>query len=101
MTDAVLIDQLAQRIFHWSVTPDRFLMGNRSWIPKWKFNPLKRLEDAFRLLDDGAASRYAISFSRGCFEVEVEFNGSLGKASGESKPRTITLAAARGLGLEV
>jgi hypothetical protein len=101
MTDAILIDRLAQRILHWNVTPDRFLIGNRSWIPKWKFNPLERLDDAFRLLDEAAPSRYAISLIDGQFRVEVELNSAVGVASEEPKPRAITLAVARGLGLEV
>ena len=101
MTDAAVVDRLAHQVLHWVVAPDRFLTGNRSWIPKWKFNPLERLEDAFRLLDESAPNRYAISLGGGRFEVEVEINSNIGKASGEIKPRTITLALARSLGLEV
>ncbi|OFV98395.1 MAG: hypothetical protein A3H28_02560 [Acidobacteria bacterium RIFCSPLOWO2_02_FULL_61_28] len=101
MTDNLLIDRLAQEVLHWCVAPDRFLTGNRSWIPKWKFNPLERLEDAFRLLDHSQPMRYAISQIGGAFQVEVERSGKVGKASGDSKPRAITLALARSLGLEL
>ena len=101
MNDNLLVDHLAQQVLGWGVGPDRFLTGNRSWIPKWRFNPLEHLEDAFRLLDNSKSSRYAISQSGAAFEVEVECGGSIGKASGHLKPRTITLAVARSLGLEV
>ena len=101
MTDNVLIDHLARQVLKWGVGPDRFLTGNRSWIPKWKFNPLEHLDDAFRLLDHSNGVRYAIAQTGATFAVEVERNGKIGKATGDSKPRTITLALARSLGLEV
>ena len=102
MTDAVLIDLLAQRVLGWGVSPDRYLLGRRSWIPKWRFNPLEKLDDAFKLLDHSKLSRYDISMSGdGGFQVEIDVDGNVGKAAGEPKPRTIVLALARSLGLEV
>lgn len=102
MTDAVLTDVLAQRVMHWGVTADRYLIGNRSWIPKWRFNPLEKLEDAFKLLDHSEANRYTISMTGAAgFEVEVDLDGRVGTATREPKPRAITLALARSLGLEV
>ena len=101
MTDNVLIDLLARQVLRWGVAPDRFLTGNRSWIPKWKFNPLERLEDAFRLLDHDESVHYSISRSGSAFEVEVEHDGKVGRATGDSKPRAVTLALARSLGLGV
>jgi len=98
--DTVLIDQLAQQILHWRAGPDRFVTGNRSWLPKWRFNPLHRLDDAFLLLDQIKAVRYTISRTDGNFRVEVEHEGRIGRAAGDSKPRAITLALARCLGLE-
>lgn len=99
--DIALIDQLAQRILHWSVGPDRFLAGNRSWIPRWRFNPLEKLEDAFMLLDHSGSSRYSILNVGGAFDVEVEYAGRIGRATGSSGARTVTTALARSLGLEV
>jgi hypothetical protein len=101
VTDNLLIDRLAQQVLHWRVGPDRFLTGNRSWIPRWKFNPLERLEDAFRLLDHSKSARYVISQTGGKFQAEVEHDGKIGRAADDSKPRAITLALARSLGLEV
>ena len=101
MNDNMLIDQLAQQVLHWRVGPDRFITGNRSWLPRWRFNPLQRLEDAFMLLDHSESSRYVILQTGGAFQVEVEHDGTIGRAADDSKPRAITLALARSLGLEV
>jgi len=49
------VDQLnvvfAERIMGWRVAADRFLLGNRSWLARWRFQPCRKLEDAFRLLE--------------------------------------------------
>ena len=39
----------AERIMGWRVAADRFLLGNRSWLARWRFQPCRKLEDAFRL----------------------------------------------------
>ena len=101
MTDNLLIDRLAQQVLHWRVGPDRFITGNRSWLPKWRFNPLQRLEDAFMLLDHSKSARYVISQTGAAFQVAVEHDGEIGRASDDCKPRAITLALARSLGLEM
>ena len=97
----MLIDRLAQEVLHWRVGPDRFITGNRSWLPKWRFNPLERLDDAFMVLDRSGSSRYAIVKAGGACEVEVECNGRVGRATGNSRSRAITMAVARSIGLEV
>ena len=96
-----LTAMLATSVMGWKVAPDRFLTAQRSWIPRWKFNPLERIEDAFMLLDYSKPVRYVISQTGGAFQVEVECGGRVGRAVGNSKPRAITLALARSLGLEV
>jgi hypothetical protein len=101
MTAEALTAQLAERVMGWNVAPDRFLTGNRSWIPRWRFQPLERLEDAFRLLEKAQPEHYSMGLDRnGRFSVEVRLGGKLGLASDEVKPRAITLAIARALGLE-
>ena len=90
---------LAERVMGWGVGPDRFLTANRSWIPRWKFKPLERIGDAFMLLDHSGSNRYAIVKAGGAFEVKVECNGRVGRATGRSSARAITLALARSLGL--
>ena len=100
MTAEALTAELAQKVMGWNVAPDRFLIGNRSWIPRWRFQPLERLEDAFRLLDKAEPEHYSMGLdSSGCFCAEVRIGGRLGKARDNSKPRAITLAVARAMGL--
>lgn len=101
MNAECLTAALAKRVLGWQAGPDRFLTAKRSWIPRWRFNPLQRIEDAFMLLDHSGSSRYAILKDRDAFSVEVECNGRVGRATDDSKPRAITLALARSLGLEV
>jgi hypothetical protein len=92
--------QLAQTVMHWRVVPDRFIKSGRSWIPKWRFSPFTRIEDAFLLLDH-AGGTYTLSLDRkGVFATQIRIGGRVGKASGDSKPQTITLAIAKALGLE-
>jgi hypothetical protein len=99
--DVLLVERLAQQVLHWGVAPDRFLLGNRSWKVRWRFDPLNKIEDACVLLDAAAPTRYSISLNGGCFQVEVEIKDSIGRASGASRPRTIVLALARSLRLQV
>jgi hypothetical protein len=101
VNDNVLIDRLALQVMHWRVGSDRFVSENRSWLPKWRFNPLERLADAFLLLDHSDSVRYVISQTSGKFQVKVEHNEKIGIATGTCRPRVITLAVARSLGLEV
>ena len=98
-SDNVLIEELAQMVLHWRVAPDRYLTGNRSWLPKWRFDPLQRLEDAFLLLDHNKSVRYVISQNGGRCRVEIEQNGRIGRASSDCKARAIVLALARSLGV--
>ncbi|MCZ2149640.1 MAG: hypothetical protein LC126_17920 [Bryobacterales bacterium] len=101
MTDAQLTDELASRVMGWKVASGRFVKPSRSWIPKWRFAPLERLEDAFLLLDTARAA-YTLSRSgAGAFAVSLQLGGGHGHASGDSKPRTITVALAMASGIEV
>jgi hypothetical protein len=99
MNDDRLKEELARRLLAWKVGPDRFIKSGRSWIPKWRFKPLARLEDAFLLLDR-AGGTYVLSVgSDGVFTAEVRVGERIGRASGEPKARTITLAISRVLGI--
>jgi hypothetical protein len=51
MTADQLTGVLAERVMGWGVGPDRFLTGNRGWMPRWKFQPAQKLADAIRLLE--------------------------------------------------
>jgi hypothetical protein len=87
----------------WGVGPDRFLVGDRRWLPRWRFQPMKRLEDAFRLLEHAAPEDYTMGATEagGLFWVKVRVAGMTGEARESSKSRAITLAIARALDLEV
>ena len=99
IADSTLIERLAHEVLHWRTAPGRFLTGNRSWRVRWKFNPLAKIEDAFKLIDAAEPTSYTISLKGDCFFVEVQVKGKIGKASGASRPRTIVMALARSLNL--
>lgn len=101
MTETVLTDRLAQQLLGWEVARDRFLRGNRSWLPRWRFDPLRRLDDAFRLLYAAAPSQYVIRFTNDQFRVTIRLRGATGKASDDTLPRAIVLALAQALKVEV
>jgi hypothetical protein len=101
MTGEHLTAILAQRVMGWDVGPERFQTGGRSWRSRWRFQPLTRLEDAFELLDHAKSDYKLANDGSGTFTAEVQVRGRTGKASGQRKARTITLALAQALGLEV
>lgn len=100
MNDERLTDELAVRVMRWRPAPDRFVKSGRSWIPRWRFQPLADLVDAFQLLDH-AALNYTLTRDCHMFTAHVRVGASRGTASGELKARTITLAVARALGIDV
>jgi hypothetical protein len=100
MTEEALTAMLAERVMGWKAAPDRFIRSGRSWIPRWRFRPLAELTDALRLLDQ-AADHYTLTRDCSTFVAEVQVGSCRGKAVGEQKARTITIAVARALRLEV
>ena len=60
MSNDQLTAVLAERVMGWTVGPDRFMMGNRGWMPRWRFQPADKLDDAFRLLQEAAPQAYSI-----------------------------------------
>jgi hypothetical protein len=100
MTDMRLTDELATRVLGWKPSSDRFVKPGRGWLPRWRFRPLEDLADALRLLD-AATQHYVLTNDGRTFTAEVEVSSRRGKASGRCKARTITVAVARAVGLEV
>src|SRR5690242_18854729 len=100
MNDDRLTEKLAAQVLGWKAVPGRFIKSGRSWIPRWRFQPLAELADAFQLLDR-AAHHYTLTRDGRTFTAEIRAGSGRGIASGELKARTITLAVARALGLEV
>ena len=101
VSDQRLTEKLAVLVLGWRSAPGRFIKSGRAWTPTWRFSPLTSLEDAFGLLD-AAASAYTLTAQKdGGFEAEVRVGSRIGRASGEHKARTITIALADALELEV
>jgi len=101
MTRGALTALLAEQVLGWRAVPNRFIKDGRSWIPRWRFNPMENLEDAFLLLDrTGGAYTLALD-PEGGFTAEVRIGDRVGRAFGNPKARTITFAVAQALGIEV
>ena len=102
MTSEHLTAILAERVMGWTIGPDRFMMANRGWMPRWRFQPAEKLEDAFRLLEGAAPQEYCIGGDdKGNVHVQVRIAGSAGEARGTSRPLAITHAIARAVGIDV
>ena len=102
MTVERLTDCLAERVMGWTVGPERFMMGGRRWLPRWRFQPVTRLEDAFRLLERAAPQDYGTGAAdTGGFWARVRLDGNIGEAHEPSQALAITFALARALRLEI
>ena len=102
MSNDQLTAVLAERVMGWTVGPDRFMMGNRGWMPRWRFQPAEKLDDAFRLLQEAAPQAYSVcGDDKGNIHVEVRINGAAGEARGTSIPGAVAYAVARAVGVEV
>jgi hypothetical protein len=103
MTVKELTAVLAERVMKWGVAPGRFLMDGRRWLPRWRFQPTERIEDAFRLLEALDPEAYDMAGrGAGNFSVRIRLgNGGHGEASDKSKARAITYAVARAIGVDV
>jgi hypothetical protein len=95
VTSEQLTAVLAQRIMGWTVGPERFMLGGRRWLPRWRFQPTKRLKDA-------GPQEYAIGAAEnGGFWAKVRIAGTTGEARESLQARALTLAIARAHGLKV
>jgi hypothetical protein len=94
---------LAARVMKWCVTSDRFVLDGRRWLPRWRFRPTERIEDAFRLLEALNPEEYIMRGRRADeFWVRVRLHkGGVGEASDKSQARAITYAVARAIGVDV
>jgi hypothetical protein len=102
MTPEVLTSLLVDKLLGWRATSDRFLMANRQWLPRWRFQPTSDLGHAFRLLDAARPEDFIICGTKNHdYTVRVRIRGILGEAASKSIPLAICLATARALGAEV
>jgi len=93
---------LAQRVMGWTVGPNRFLTGNRTWIRRSRFQPTEDMRDAYKLLLAANATEYTLGGDKGKpFWAEVQIGAAQGKAVARSLPIAICIATARALGIAV
>src|ERR1035441_6423116 len=102
MTDQRLADELAARVMGWRLAPGRYIKSGRSWLPRWRFAPLSKIEDAFCLLDAAHPEDFAMR-GRGTDEFWVggRLPGGSGEARDRSKPRAIARAVASAIGIDL
>ena len=102
MTSQALTKLVAERVMKWTAAPDRFMLGHRKWIPNWRFQPCEVFEHAIQLLDAARPTTYSLANDRvGCFWASVEIDGVVGQARDRSRPRAVTIAVARAMGIDV
>jgi hypothetical protein len=93
---------LAERVMGWRVAPDRFVIGGRRWLPRWRFAPTSNIGDAFQLLDAATLVDYDLHADRnGLHTAKLRTSGASVEASCSSMPRAICLAIARAYGIDV
>lgn len=102
MSDDRLNEELARQVLGWKVAPDRFLLGGRRWLPRWRFQPTKKLTDAIRLLEAAKPQEYsmAVNASRESW-AKVKIRGTTAQAQGKTQPLAICRAVAAAYGIEV
>jgi hypothetical protein len=94
-------DQLACKVMGWRLAPDRYIKPYRSWEPRWRFQPLERMADANRLLEQAAPQEYAMGATEnGGFWARVRIAGVAGEARESSQARALTFAIARAIGID-
>jgi hypothetical protein len=76
----------------WRVPLDRFLVGDRCWLPSWRF-----LKDAMRLLEQVVPEGFIIVAAN--FIAMVRITSATGEARNISKPQAISYAVAREFGI--
>jgi hypothetical protein len=101
VTGDQLTAMLAERVLIWRVSPDRFLKGNRQWMPRWQFQPLRRLEHALQVLDKANGQFTLSRAENGNHTALVTVGNRHGSATGKCEAASITVALALALGIEV
>lgn len=101
ISDEHLTSELAVRAMRWRLAPGRYLKPDRGWTSRSGFRPLVDVNDAFRVLDAVTDDYSMLARPGGRFTVQVRTSDRTGQAMGESKARTICLAVARALGIDL
>lgn len=99
MTDDLLTAALAEKVFGWKSSPDRFIRPGRSWLPRWRFAPFVNIDDAFELLDVAKPDSYTLGYDGDEVVARIRVGGRIGEARSKSRPEAISLAIASAYGL--
>jgi hypothetical protein len=70
---------LAERVVKLTAAPARFMLGDRRWVPSYRFQPCEKLEHAFQLLDAERPTTYSMG---------IEETGVFGRVVGEGRGRS-------------
>jgi hypothetical protein len=96
VTPDQLTSLLVERVMGWRPTRDKFLLPNRQWLNRWRFQPTSDPRHALRLLEAAAPEGFTITGSQSRdYQVTVRIRGVLGEASETSIPLAICIAVAR------
>jgi hypothetical protein len=101
VTDQRLTDELALKVLGWRPAPDRYLKPGRSWTPRAKFQPLKSIDDAFRLLER-VTGNYLIT--KGLDQevlVEIRLKNRVERSVGRNTARAVCFAVAKVVGIDL
>jgi hypothetical protein len=96
MQDEKLIKILAELVMGWRVSPDRFLMSDRRWLPRWRFRPTEKIEHALWLMEKAKPQKYSIEGdATGNIHAKVQVGETWGEACATSMARAICQAIAK------
>ena len=102
LSDTQLTEILARCVMGWKIGPDRFVLEDCRWLPRWRFQPTKNIADAFRLLEASCVQEYFLRVDRNGFcRAQVRTSGTLGDATAGSMALAICHAVAQVHGVHV
>ena len=101
MTDDALADRLAEIVLGWKAKAERYQTPDRRSLPRWRFQPSRRIESALMLLDAAKPEQYTMARQRGgIFYASVTLAGTRGECRSRCLPAAVVRALARALQIE-
>ncbi len=93
---------LAEQVLGWTVTPERFMTGGGSWIPRWRFQPFDRLPDALRLLARLGPNEFSVKqLTKNDHQARVTVGTQTGEARERTAAKALATAITRALRMEL
>lgn len=100
VTQSIVTAQLAERFLGWRTACGRFLKPDGGWIPEWRFRPFESAAHALELLNHADQYQIVRDADRS-YTVRVRVGRHLGTAVGPELANTVSVAAARAVGIQV